>query len=212
MMADEKELLEQQMKSFMEEANAKKDEAKTSVKTKKPYEWTEKRKEAFDKMRSGLAMKVEVTKQMKKEKRESEKKDIKERIQKIMSTGNKKQKAAPMESESEDGEASDSASSDSDKGEHCHRKRETPKKESRAHTHQMPPQSSKSSSKHNKRRSEQMVQMTQPSSESDSESEEESFEVASNKQKQHYRDAKVNIGKAQRSTRTLQALDNYILL
>jgi hypothetical protein len=57
-----------------------------------------------------------------------------------------------------------------------------------------------------------MVQMTQPSSESESESEEESFEVASNKQKQHYRDAKVNIGKAQRSTRTLQALDNYILL
>ena len=212
MMADEKELLEQQMKAFMEEANAKKEEAKTPVKAKKPYEWTEKRKEAFEKMRSGLAMKVEVTKQMKKEKRDSEKKDIKERIQKIMSTSNKRTKAAPIGSESEDGEVSGSESTDSDKGEHCHQKREFSKKESRAHTHQMPPQSSKSSSKHNKRRSEQMVQMTQPSSESESESEEESFELASNKQKQHYRDAKVNIGKVQRSTRTLQARDNYILL
>lgn len=211
MSSSEKEALESQIQSLMEGKGLEKEEVESSSKSKKPYVWTEKRKAAFDKMRDGLAMKVEVTKQMKKEKRDLEKKDIKARIQKIMNPSNssggsssahKAHKKQDMETSSED-ECVSAASSSEEEERPRHKKNRSTSKE-------RPIEKSVKSGREGKRKVEREV--VKESESEESESEDESYEIASAKQKQHYRDSKLKIGKAQRSTNVLNALDKYILL
>jgi cobalamin biosynthesis Mg chelatase CobN len=66
-------------------------------KKKKPYVWTAKRKEAFEKMRQSLDEKNELTKQLKKEKEIAEKEEIKKRVRAIMKSTKMEKK---MEEES----------------------------------------------------------------------------------------------------------------
>jgi hypothetical protein len=207
MSSSEKEALESQIQSLMEGKGLEKEETESSSKSKKPYVWTEKRKAAFDKMRDGLAMKVEVTKQMKKEKRDLEKKDIKARIQKIMNPSSQKStsKKERMESSEEDKSESSASEEEEEVRPSKHSKRSAP---AAAPKDRMTATSSSHSK--GKRRAEKEV--VKESESEESESEEESYEIASAKQKQHYRDSKLKIGKAQRSTNALNALDNYILL
>lgn len=205
-------VLEKQLSSVMSAVSSKEEAAPAAKKARKPYEWTEKRAEAFQKMRDGLALKVEVAHQLKKEKKESEKKDIKERIAKIMNTAkkSKSKKREESSSEEEDGKCKlkKMASSDSESEEDS---RLVARKQSRKVA--APVYDDRRSSKNSKKRKEKEVVVVEESeSEEDSSSEEENFELASAKQKQHYRDTKVKLGKAQRSTKTLNALDNYILL
>jgi hypothetical protein len=88
------------------------EEKTVTKKVRKPFEWTPKRKEAFDKMREGLQNKVEITKQLKLEKKLSEKEAIKQRVKAIMEQNSiassaetkekkKTKKKVSMESESE---------------------------------------------------------------------------------------------------------------
>ena len=79
---------------------------KASKKQRKPFEWSEKRLEAFKKMREGLEMKNQITKKLKEEKSKSEKEEIKRRVREIM---NYSQVAKEIEEEgSSSGEASSS--------------------------------------------------------------------------------------------------------
>jgi hypothetical protein len=211
----EEAVFEKQLSSVLSQAAGKEEVASAPKKARKAYEWTEKRAEAFQKMRDGLALKVEVASQLKREKKEMEKKDIKERIAKIMNSA-KKTKTKKMDSSSEEEEkpvksggggvhmnSSESESEEDAKlmiRKHSHKSKSVVREE---------PRKSKSSSK---RKEKVPVEVSDSESEQHSSSEEESFELASAKQKQHYRDAKVKLGKVQKSTRTLNALDNYILL
>ena len=54
-------------------------------KKKKKYEWTEKRVEAFQKMRKGLEEKTLITKQIKEQKKKEEKEAIRQKVKEIMS-------------------------------------------------------------------------------------------------------------------------------
>lgn len=221
-MTDKEEaVFEKQLSTLIATTEAKESAAPAAKKARKPYEWTEKRAEAFEKMRSGLAMKVEVTQQLKKEKRDLEKKAIKERIQKIMSTTKESSRSEKATKRPKGKRREDSSSEE----EHIPMQQSSDE-ESQSEEELPPPRSSSSSKKHRQvevkhpkkgqiegksKRKEKEVYVRESSSE-ESASEEESFEVASAKQKQHYRDSKLKLGKAQRSTRTLNALDNYILL
>ena len=207
MSSSEKEALESQIQSLMEEKGLEKEETEASKKAKKPYIWTEKRKAAFDKMRDGLAMKVEVTKQMKKEKRDLEKKDIKARIQKIMNPSSQKSSSRDKMVESSEEDKSESSASEEEE-------EVRPSKHSKRSAPAAPPKDrmTATSSSHSKGKRRAEKEVVKESESEESESEEESYEIASAKQKQHYRDSKLKIGKAQRSTNALNALDNYILL
>ena len=206
--------LESTLKAVMVAEKGEASVVPKAKKARKPYEWTEKRATAFQKMRDGLAMKVQVAQELKKEKKDAEKKDIKDRIAKIMNAGKRAKSSkvdsgsssedvesvAPVKSRKSSVAVSDSSSDGEDK---CHTTSKVLKEAARAY---------KESQKVGKlKRKEKEVYVKESDSE-ESDSEEESFELASAKQKQHYRDTKVKIGKAQRSTRTLNALDNYILL
>jgi hypothetical protein len=59
-------------------------EQTVTKKPRKEFVWTEKRLEAFNKMREGLATKVEISKQLKEEKKIQEKEEIKKRVKAIM--------------------------------------------------------------------------------------------------------------------------------
>jgi len=59
-------------------------EQTVTKKPRKEFVWTEKRLDAFGKMREGLATKVEITKQIKEEKKVKEKEEIKRRVKEIM--------------------------------------------------------------------------------------------------------------------------------
>lgn len=77
--------------------------ATKAKKDRKPFEWTEKRKMAFDKMRAGLELKNEIALKLKAEKQKSEKEEIKKRVREIMNGQLSKEKEASSAS-SEDSE------------------------------------------------------------------------------------------------------------
>jgi hypothetical protein len=210
----EEAVFEKELSSVLTKAAVKEEAASAPKKARKAYEWTEKRAEAFQKMRDGLALKVEVASQLKREKKEMEKKDIKERIAKIMNSA-KKTKTKKMDSSSEEEEKPDRRARDMHMNSSESESEQDSKLMIRKHSHKgkgadrEEPRKSKNSSK--RKEKEAVIESDSESAQSSS-SEEENFELASAKQKQHYRDAKIKIGKAQKSTRTLNALDNYILL
>jgi hypothetical protein len=219
-MTDKEEgVSEEKLSAIIKAVDSKSEGEPKAKKARKPYEWTEKRAEAFQKMRDGLALKVEVAQQLKKEKKELEKKDIKERIAKIMNSAQKEEQSTkrrkgrkePETSDSEQEMEKGSVSSDSEEEERQlilrKQRSKTPVKLTK---HELKEQKREGDRSRSKRKEKERY--IEESDSGSSESEEESFEIASAKQKQHYRDAKVNLGKVQKSTRTLNALDNYILL
>ena len=89
--------------SEIEEQNSsKRKKATKSGLPRKEFEWTPKRKEAFDKMRKGLEDKVMITKQIREEKKKSEKEAIKSRVREIMQS-----KKGPIPEFSESDSSSD---------------------------------------------------------------------------------------------------------
>jgi len=167
-------------------------------KSRKPYEWTEKRKEAFDKMRKGLEEKVELTKRLKEEKRKSEKEAIKAQVREIMAS--KKKSINPKGEESE----TSSFSSESESSEE-----EMPKPKKKV-------VKEKSNKKKPKRKQMEVEDNTTSEvSDSESESEEEAYverRVSSQHQRQQVRRDKEVRGKAVRRAQFLNPLDQFILL
>lgn len=174
--------------------------ASSSKKPRKPYEWTEKRKQAFDKMRKGLEEKVMLTKRIKDEKKRSEKDAIKAKVKEIMNS--KKGSIVTQES--------DSASSDSSSEEEAPVQRKKTKEQRQA----VLAKEEKKSSKRKKVR--EVSSEEEQEEEVDSSSEEEAPQRHQNhlsaKQHQHFMKSKVDRGKAVRSTPYVNPLDQFILL
>lgn len=168
-------------------------------KQKKPYEWTPKRKEAFDKMRKGLEDKITITKKLKEEKRKAEKEAIKAQVRKIM---NRKNKEVKESSDSEDSSDSSVASSSSEEKVIIKKKKKHSKEKEKE-------KSSKS-----KRPVEDVSKTTEESSESEEERVVPSYHqnVYSNKQHKEYQQSKVERGKAVRRAQFVNPLDQFILL
>lgn len=172
------------------------------IKPRKKYEWTEKRKEAFDKMRKGLEEKVLITKQLKEHKRKSEKEAIKAKVKEIMES-----KKGKIEEESSD---SAMESSSEEEQPRARKKSHREKKEVVA----APP-------KINLKKKPREIPTHVPSdSEFSSSEEEEEEEQPRQKDKNHYsasnhhnyqRD-KVERGKAIKVAQFINPLDRFILL
>ena len=165
-------------------------------KERKPFEWTDKRLEAFKKMREGLETKNVIAKELKAEKKKSEKDEIKKRIREIMSSSSKELKVKPSSADSSDESNSEA---------------EEPKKTSKkaVATEERPKKASKKS-----KRAVVEVQDESSSEEeasSESESEEERV-VMSNKQHERLKAQKQNKGKTSRTAVLFNPMDQFILL
>lgn len=174
--------------------------ASAPKKTRKPYEWTAKRKEAFDKMRKGLEEKVSLTKRIKDEKKRSEKEAIKAKVKEIMNS--KKGQLVCQDS--------DSASSDSSSEEEAPVRRKKTKEEKRAILAKEEKKSSKRKKAREVSSEEELEQATDSSSEEEAPIPYQTHLSA--KQHQHFMKGKVDRGKAVRSTPFVNPLDQFILL
>lgn len=176
----------------------------SSTKSKKPrkeYEWTPKRKEAFEKMRKGLEEKVQITKRIRDEKKRAEKEAIKAKVKEIMSS--KKGSMVVQESDS----SSDASSSE----EEMPKPRKKTHKEKKAISKEIAPKKS------SKRKSKEPESSEESAPESASESSEEEMPVRvsdnySRKQHHHYQKDKVDRGKAVKVAQFVNPLDRFILL
>ena len=177
------------------------DSSSVSKKPRKEYEWTPKRKEAFEKMRKGLEEKVSLTKRIKDEKRRSEKEAIKAKVKEIMNS--KKGKIAIPE----DSDSSDASSEE-----------EMPKARKKSHKEKKAIVREKESKKASKRKPKEIESSEESAEDSDEESSDEEIVRAkerdqfSSKQHQHYQKDKVERGKAVKVAQFVNPLDRYILL
>lgn len=167
----------------------------TVKKSKRDYEWTPKRKEAFEKMREGLSKKVELTKLAKAEKKAAEKEELKRRVREIMQRGGKIEQEESNAASSDDSEESLRPVKEKKVSKVA---KETPKKETK--------------------KKKRVVEIP-PSSEEESESEmsvdSDDYEervVSTHKQRAHQRQQKDSRGKAPRQTVFQNPLDRFILL
>lgn len=167
-------------------------------KPRKEYQWTEKRKEAFDKMRKGLEEKISLTKQIKEEKRKAEKEAIKAQVREIMAS--KKKAPAPVV---------DSCSSDDSSDESVISEEEMPK--SRKKSQKEKKLKEKSKRKVIEYESESMSEKTDSDISSDDEPPMER-RVSSRKQRAQTRRDKDTRGKAVRRAQFLNPMDQFILL
>lgn len=189
-----------------------------SKKDRKKYEWTPKRKEAFAKMREGLETKVQLTKQIKQEKKLAEKEELKRRIREIMQKGGKSESSKPkskskskMESSSEESEVS---SDESSQDEALHRKKE--KKHRSADTARTKKKGKEEKRKKRKAREtsseSEGVEQSSDSSSSEEDVRAKHTESASRRQLDQYRQNKVQSGKASKQTPFLNPMDRFICL
>lgn len=186
---------------IMNESNSTPDakikEVKTtkSGKPKKPYEWTEKRTEAFEKMRQGLQDKVEITKRLKEEKKHAERNAIKVRVKQIMES-----KKGPLK------EYSESSSSESSE-------EEAPRAKKKSHVEKR--EAIAAPALPLKKRKEVIVEASSSDGESGSDSD-TTFAAATPhytpKQHKHYQHSKLDRGKALKVAQFVSPLDKYILL
>lgn len=169
---------------------------KKPKKNRKPFEWTEKRKEAFDKMRAGLELKNEIALKLKLEKQKKEKEEIKKRVREIMN-GHKKK---------EEEEASEQEDTASDEEEMVKPKKV---KKSKKVTEKAPPKKEKKT-----RKAEKLPSSSEEESESEDEpsSEEEEKLVRSKKSVDRAQKTRVLTGKTQRTTQHYLNSDRFILL
>lgn len=159
-------------------------------KKRKEYVWTEKRVEAFNKMRKGLAEKTEITKQLKEQKKREEKEAIKQKVKEIMSGKTTNPKKAT--------EVSDSDSEPSSESEVEKKVKKDKKKTVKKAKKRKPVSSSESES--------------EQSESSSSEEEVVEREVLSAKQQKQYRNDKVAYGKAIKRSPYVNPMDRFILL
>ena len=194
----------------LKESMAQVSEEKTvAKKERKPFEWTPKRKEAFDKMREGLQNKVEITKQIKLEKKLSEKEAIKQRVKAIMEQNStpieqkdskkKGKKKAAMESESEESSASESSEEEVKPKKKKHtvakKKKESKKKRAISSSEESENESESSESEVEKERSRHS-----------------SKNVYSQKDKKRFDEDRHQKGKASKQYAFVNPLDQFILL
>lgn len=164
-------------------------------KERKPFEWTAKRKEAFEKMRAGLELKNEIALKLKAEKQKSEKEEIKKRVRAIMN-GKKAKDEASSESESEQSDSSMEL-----KKKHKKEKAEKPKK--------------RSSSKEKKsRKAEREIKESEDEEEDDSEESDSASDkyIRSQKSVAKAQKHRVNTGKTQRTSTHFLPQDRFIYL
>ena len=179
-----------------ESASAADSEPKQTVKkTKRDYEWTEKRKEAFEKMREGLSKKVELTKLAKAEKKQAEKDDLKRRVREIMQRGGKIENENSNEVNSDESEEEAPAPKEKKSAKSV---KELPRKEVKKKKRAVTPPPSSSEE------SEGEMSM-------DSDDYEERI-VSTHKQRTQQRQQKDSRGKAPRQTVFQNPLDRFILL
>lgn len=165
-------------------------------KTRKPFEWTEKRLEAFKKMREGLETKNVIAKELKAEKKKSEKDEIKKRIRDLMNNSASSKKVASASSdESSESESDHKVVSKAAKNSRRKEKDEKAAKP-KAKRARTPPPSEASSEEE-----------SEPSS-----SEEEERVLMSKKQHQKLVQNKQSNGKTPRNAKVFNAMDNFILL
>lgn len=178
-----------------------KEKGSVSKKPRKEYEWTPKRKEAFEKMRKGLEEKVNLTKRLKEEKRRAEKDAIKAKVKEIMNS-----KKGPVVTQESDSESNDSSSEE----EMPAQRKKTQKEQKKA----IAVKEAKTSSKRKKAR--EVSSEEEQEAASDSSSEEEAPRRQQNhltaKQHQHYMKDKVERGKAVKASPFINPLDQFILL
>jgi len=163
-------------------------------KERKPFAWTEKRKEAFEKMRAGLELKNEIALKLKHEKQKSEKDEIKKRVREIMN-GQLKKAKKEVSDESDSSESSVEVTKKSKKKEKAVVK-EPEKKEKKT------------------RKVEKQVSSSEEEKSDESESEEEVQERFVRTKKSADKDAKtrLNTGKTQRTSTHYNQMDRFILL
>jgi nucleolin len=184
-------------------------------KERKPYEWTPKRLEAFNKMREGLVTKVEITKKIKQEQKDKEKEEIKKRVRAIMHKTSLKSKDSSSEEKKEDSSSdSDSSVEKVKKGKKAKVKKEKmEKKESKEvlKKKKRPIESSSSSNESTE------AKELDSSEESDSDKEKRFAKppknnVATMKQKEKTVTQIRETGKAPKQTQYLNPMDQFILL
>jgi hypothetical protein len=163
------------------------------AKKKKPYVWTAKRKEAFEKMRQSLEEKNELTKQLKKEKEKAEKDEIKKRVRAIMQT-------TKMEKEKD----SDNSSSEEEEEEVKPKKGKKEKKEKK--------KEEKKKAKRKKVESSESESDDDASSVSSSSSIEKEKDTYSKRMVDKYRHSKASSGKVSKQANYVNPLDRFILL
>jgi hypothetical protein len=179
------------------------DSSTGSKKPRKEYEWTPKRKEAFEKMRKGLEEKVSLTKRIKEEKRRAEKEAIKAKVKEIM---NSKRGKVSIPDETDSSDAS------SEEEEPKARKKSTKEKKAIAK------EKEKEAKKSSKRKPKEIVSSEESNSVSEEESSDEEVIPArerdqfSSKQHQYYQKDKVERGKAVKVAQFVNPLDRFILL
>ena len=162
------------------------------AKKKKPYVWTAKRKEAFEKMRQSLEEKNELTKQLKKEKEKAEKEEIKKRVRAIMSST----KMSLHEEES----ASSSEEEEEKKPKKGKKEKKEKKKEEKKKTKRKKVESSSSESDDD------------ASSDSSASSVEAERDTYSQRMVNKYRHSKLSSGKVSKQANYVNPLDRFILL
>jgi len=190
-------------KEIVKEENNEKEletTGKTSTKAKKdrkPFEWTDKRKAAFDKMRAGLELKNEIALKLKAEKQKSEKEEIKKRVREIMNGQVSKEK-----------EASSTSSEESEEEVKASKKSKKSKPEKKVVIKEEPKKEKKS------RKAEKVVVESEEESageEEESESEQEKY-IRSKKSVDRAQKNRVETGKTQRTSTHYLASDRFILL
>lgn len=162
-------------------------------KKKKPYVWTQKRKEAFEKMRQSLEEKNELTKQLKKEKEMAEKEEIKKRVRAIMKSSKMEKSMDP-----------DTASSSEDSEEEKPKKSKKGKKEKK--------DEKKKKEKRKKVESSESESDDDASSDSSASSVEQEKELYSRRMVDKYRQQKEKSGKTAKHAPYINPLDRFILL
>ena len=169
-------------------------------KARKQYEWTPKRKEAFDKMRKGLEEKVSLTKRIKDEKKRAEKDAIKAKVKEIMNS-----KKGPIVTQESDSSSGESSSEDE-----APVRRKKSKEEKKSSSSKI----AKPSSKRKGRKQESSDEEQETASASSSEEEFPRREQAhfTSKQHHHYQKDKIERGKAVKVAQFVNPLDQFILL
>ncbi len=166
-------------------------------KSRKPFEWTDKRLEAFKKMREGLETKNVIAKELKAEKKKSEKDEIKKRIRELMNTPSLSKKvSSPPVDVSEDSESDGEIVAPKAAKKQREKEKEQKVVKAKSKRSRTPPPSEVSS---------------EEESESESSEEEERI-LMSKKQHQKLLHSKQTNGKAPRNAKVFNAMDNFILL
>lgn len=174
-------------------------ETKPAKKPRKPFEWTEKRLEAFKKMREGLVAKNEITKKIQEEKSKSEKEEIKKRVREIM---NLSKVSKEVEKEQEEDPNTEESESETEQ------EKEIKKKSSKSST-----KKEKKEKKPQKRVKEVVVESESEEELSENSTDSEEERVVLNA-KQHYRaqKSKASRGKVAKQSTYYKPMDRFILL